>query len=185
MKVKQIISVCIAGVAVIGLTACNSMHSKSDNKAEHFQSAEVESYGIGEEGQLAANNSNQPDPAFANKCPADVCFYFDYDDNTVQEYDYATIITQARYLAGHPNVTLRIEGNTDERGSREYNLALGERRADSIAELLKVKGGDGKQMLVTSNGKEKPITLSHNESAYRFNRRVDLYFCTADQADCG
>lgn len=82
--------------------------------------------------------------------------------------------TYANYLVSHPHAIVRLEGNTDERGSREYNIALGERRANSVADILEMDGALTKQVRVVSYGKEKPVALGHNENAYAQNRRVNI-----------
>lgn len=176
---------------VVALSACSHLGHKSAKNAvgdDRYDSAEVQTYGVGDQASFnggSGNRAGRIDPELERQCPADVCFYFDLADSTVHQYEYAKMITQARYLASHPNLTVRVEGNTDERGSREYNLALGEHRSESVAELLRVKGADTKQMLVTSNGKEKPVALAHNEKGYKVNRRVDLYYCKTGQHNCG
>lgn len=102
--------------------------------------------------------------------------YFGFDDNTVRSQDRDVVEIQGRYLAAHPNVAVRVEGNTDERGSAEYNLALGQRRAQSFANALKVYGARDAQMEVTSWGKEKPVAQGHDEAAWSQNRRADVAY---------
>lgn len=102
--------------------------------------------------------------------------YFGFDDNAVRSQDRDVVEIQGRYLAAHPNVNVRVEGNTDERGSAEYNLALGQRRAQSFANALKVYGAKDAQMEVTSWGKEKPAAQGHDEAAWSQNRRADVAY---------
>lgn len=101
-------------------------------------------------------------------------FYFKFDNSTVAEEDYDTIREQAKHLANNPDARIRLDGHTDERGSREYNLALGERRAKSVEELLKLHGASSNQIDVITHGKEKPVAVGHNEESWRLNRRVEL-----------
>jgi peptidoglycan-associated lipoprotein len=79
-------------------------------------------------------------------------------------------------LAQNPNVSVILEGHTDERGTREYNLALGERRAKSVQQLMQVQGVLPDQIQVISFGEERPVALDHSESAWRLNRRVELLY---------
>jgi peptidoglycan-associated lipoprotein len=79
-------------------------------------------------------------------------------------------------MAEFPTVTLVLEGHADERGSREYNLALGERRAKAIERILSVEGVPAEQLQVISFGEERPVALSHDEEAWRLNRRVELLY---------
>lgn len=83
---------------------------------------------------------------------------------------------EASYLLQHSEAKIRLEGNTDERGSREYNIALGERRAQTVANALKMSGVQSNQVSVISYGKEKPVALGNDEGAYSQNRRVNLKF---------
>jgi len=102
--------------------------------------------------------------------------YFGYDDSTIRKQDQGTVELQGRYLAEHPGVSVRIEGNTDERGGAEYNLALGQRRADALARALRVYGAKDTQMETVSWGKEKPVAPGHDEAAWAQNRRADVVY---------
>ena len=82
----------------------------------------------------------------------------------------------AEYLAKHPNRNVRLEGNADERGSIEYNLALGQRRADGVKKMLLVGGAKEGQIESVSYGEEKPVATAHNEAAWSQNRRTDLNY---------
>jgi peptidoglycan-associated lipoprotein len=79
-------------------------------------------------------------------------------------------------LATHPNAKILLTGNTDEHGSREYNIGLGQRRADSVASVLEADGASKNQITTVSYGAEKPVALGHDEAAYAQNRRVDLIY---------
>lgn len=103
-------------------------------------------------------------------------FYFDFDVFTVKpEYDNQVQL-HGKYLASNPQVKIRVEGNADERGSAEYNLALGQKRADAVAKALKVFGATDKQIEAVSFGREKPKALGHDETSWAQNRRVDLTY---------
>lgn len=102
--------------------------------------------------------------------------YYDYDAYNVKE-DYRKIVeAHGMYLLMHKDLKLRIEGNCDERGSREYNLALGQRRADSVKRALTLLGVPGAQIETVSFGSEKPKSTSHDEQGYAQNRRSDLVY---------
>jgi peptidoglycan-associated lipoprotein len=102
--------------------------------------------------------------------------YFGYDDSAIKPEGRNVIEIQGRYLAAHPNLNVRVEGNTDERGSSEYNLALGQRRAESVAKALHLMGVKDSQMEAVSWGKEKPRAQGHDESAWAQNRRADVVY---------
>ena len=98
--------------------------------------------------------------------------YFDTDRYNVDSADAAALQTQAQYLAQYPNVTITIEGHADERGTREYNLALGERRANAAKNYLVGIGVAANRISTVSYGKERPAALGSNEAAWAQNRRA-------------
>ena len=102
--------------------------------------------------------------------------YFDYDSYTVKP-EYQSVIDQhARFLQSHPNARLVLEGNTDQRGSREYNLALGQKRAEAVRRALTLVGASDSQIEAVSFGKEKPAVEGNSEDAYAKNRRVEFRY---------
>lgn len=103
-------------------------------------------------------------------------FYFDFDEATVRAEGKAALAAHARYLAANPSVKVVLEGHADERGTREYNLALGERRAKAVQSFLAVQGASRAQSEVISYGEEKPAVMASNDSAWSQNRRVELKY---------
>jgi peptidoglycan-associated lipoprotein len=102
--------------------------------------------------------------------------YFDYDSYTIKPDSQATIEAHARFLKANPQRRVALEGHTDERGGREYNLALGQRRAEAVRRALALLGvGDG-QMEAVSFGKEKPAIVGSDEAAWAQNRRVEISY---------
>jgi peptidoglycan-associated lipoprotein len=102
--------------------------------------------------------------------------YFDYDSDVVKD-DYRSIIeAHAAYLVAHKDAKLIVQGNTDDRGSREYNLALGQRRAEAVRKALAVLGVGEAQMEAVSFGEEKPRAIGETEQAYTENRRADIVY---------
>ena len=97
--------------------------------------------------------------------------YFDTDQFSLDMADMDILEAQARWLIAHPNLRASIEGHADERGTREYNLALGERRANAARDYLIAQGVPASRLLVTSWGKERPVALGSNEAAWAQNRR--------------
>lgn len=102
--------------------------------------------------------------------------YFDFDRAAIKPEYTSLIDRHGRYLATNPALAIRVEGNTDERGSTEYNLALGQRRAQSVAKALALVGVKDNQMEVVSWGKERPKAAGHSEAVWSQNRRVDLQY---------
>jgi peptidoglycan-associated lipoprotein len=102
--------------------------------------------------------------------------YFAFDDSSYRAQDKAVVELQGRYLAQHPDVHVTVSGNTDERGGSEYNLALGQRRAQSVKTALGVLGARDAQVEAVSYGKEKPKATGHDEAAWQQNRRADFMY---------
>ena len=102
--------------------------------------------------------------------------YFDYDQSVILQPDRPIIEAHGRYLAENPGATITLEGHADERGSREYNLALGERRALSVRRQLVLLGASAGQIRTVSYGEERPVVEGHDEESYALNRRVELVY---------
>ena len=102
--------------------------------------------------------------------------YYPLDVSVVQSADKATVQAHAKYLSEHPDRKVRLEGNCDERGSNEYNLALGQRRADGVKKLLLLGGAKASQIRTVSNGEEKPKLSCHEEKCWHENRRTDINY---------
>ncbi len=102
--------------------------------------------------------------------------YFAYDSSEVEDEYRDVIAAHALYLADHPEVTVTLEGHADERGSREYNIGLGERRAQSLGQFLVLQGVSENQVQTISYGEERPVALGHEEASWRQNRRVELVY---------
>lgn len=102
--------------------------------------------------------------------------YFAFDDAAFRAQDKPVIELQGRYLAQHPELHVTVAGNTDERGGSEYNLALGQRRAQSVKTALGVLGVKDSQVEAISYGKEKPKATGHDEAAWEQNRRADVVY---------
>ncbi|WP_067868284.1 peptidoglycan-associated lipoprotein Pal [Neptuniibacter marinus] len=103
-------------------------------------------------------------------------FYFDFDQSVVKANGFADLEKHAAYLAANPSAQVILEGHADERGTREYNMALGERRAKAVSRFLQVNGVSGSQVESISFGEEKPAVLGHSDSSWSQNRRVELKY---------
>ena len=101
--------------------------------------------------------------------------YFAYDDTEIDEAATRVIIEHANFMQNNPSVRLRLEGHADERGTREYNLALGENRALSVKEVLGLYNLEDR-VVVVSYGEERPVAIEHNEEAWEKNRRVEFVY---------
>ncbi|MEO6081358.1 MAG: peptidoglycan-associated lipoprotein Pal [Steroidobacteraceae bacterium] len=102
--------------------------------------------------------------------------YFEYDSSLIKPEVLPLLASHARYLNRFRNTVARLEGHTDERGSREYNIGLGERRAQAVRKALELQGVAGTQLGTVSYGEERPAALGSNEGSYSRNRRVEIHY---------
>ena len=122
-------------------------------------------------GSAARNPLRDPNNVLSRRS-----IYFDYDSFVVKD-DYRPLVeAHARYLQQNRNARVTVQGNTDERGSREYNIALGQKRADSVKRMMTLLGATESQIETVSFGKEKPKNPGHDEAAYAENRRDDILY---------
>jgi peptidoglycan-associated lipoprotein len=102
--------------------------------------------------------------------------YFDYDQFVIKDEFKATVEAHAKYLQRTRTLRVTLQGNTDERGTREYNIALGQKRADAVKKLMVLLGASEVQIETVSFGKEKPRREGHDETSWAENRRVDIVY---------
>lgn len=148
-----------------------ALAAKQQKQKEAEKNVKDQRYGAEMGGSFAGRELEDPNSPLAKRV-----FYFGLDSSSLSPEDRNVIAAHAAYLSAHPKVTVVLEGNTDERGSREYNIALGERRAKAVEQLLLVQGVPQSQMQVISFGEERPVALGHDEAAWRLNRRVELLY---------
>ena len=130
-------------------------------------------YGTSVDGEGSANALyEQQKAALMN----DNVVYFAYDSADIDAASMEMLKQHSSFLASNPNAKVRLEGHTDERGSREYNIGLGERRSVSVQSVLMVQGATAEQLAVVSFGEERPAMLGADESAYAQNRRVEVIY---------
>ncbi len=103
-------------------------------------------------------------------------FYFDFDLSTIRPEYRDGIVAHGSYLADHASAAVTLAGHADERGSRPYNMALGERRANAVRDLMLLSGAASSQIAVISYGEERPVNPAHNEAAWSQNRRVEISY---------
>ncbi|MEJ2631109.1 MAG: peptidoglycan-associated lipoprotein Pal [Acidihalobacter sp.] len=126
------------------------------------------------QGGLTADQLNNPNSPLSKRT-----VYFAFDSSEIAQQYLSVISAHAKYLAAHPNLHIKLEGNTDERGSRAYNMALGERRAQAVAKLLELQGVGPQQLSVISYGEDNPVCLQHDEACWSKNRRVNIVYPNA------
>ncbi|TAN75073.1 MAG: peptidoglycan-associated lipoprotein Pal [Gallionella sp.] len=121
--------------------------------------------------QIAVDPLNDPSSILAKRS-----VYYPFDVAVVQDNDKPIVQAHAKYLSEHANRKVRLEGNCDERGSNEYNLGLGQRRADGVKKMLMLGGVKDGQLDSVSYGEEKPRASGHDEASWSQNRRTDLNY---------
>lgn len=166
MKILRLLVIAVFSLSLGALGGCSYFKAKKGGS------------GDGTSGLSEENGFSAEDISAANrlKAPYNQSYRFDYDQYEVKQEDVESVNVQANYLLAHSGAKVRLEGNADERGSREYNVALGWKRAKAVASVLKQQGVRDAQVAIVSYGKEKPIALGHDEEAYSKNRRVDLIY---------
>lgn len=127
-------------------------------------------------GTGSGSMSGTSDSGMARSQPGDRSVFFEFDKSALSAEDRKVVEANAQYLKDHPDVKARVEGNTDERGSKEYNLALGQRRAESVTKVMKLLGVGDQRLEAVSYGEEKPRVQGHDEQAWSQNRRSDISY---------
>jgi peptidoglycan-associated lipoprotein len=160
---RRVATLTLIGSAAFLLAACSSVKLDDVNG----------SGGTGGSGSFGSQPWNDPKSPLFEKS-----IYFGFDEYTVQTKYQKMLSTHAGYLKANPKQKIIIQGNTDERGTAEYNLALGQRRSDAVRKSLNLMGVSDDQMEAVSFGKEKPKAEGDNEAAWTENRRADIVYIT-------
>lgn len=162
----------LIGVCALLLNACASTSKQAGTEEQGQAAAPTEQRGAAQ-AETGFKGSPFEDP---NNPLSKHTIYFDFDKSDIHPEDRNIIIAHAQYLVQHPNTKVVLEGHTDERGTREYNIALGERRAKAVSQLMQLQGVAQSQIQVVSFGEERPVAMGHDESAWRLNRRVEITY---------
>lgn len=117
-----------------------------------------------------------PEDLDTDACLRQRVVYFDFDKEEVKPEFQAIMACHAKYLRDRPSSRITLQGNTDERGSREYNMGLGERRGNAVNSALQANGGSASQLTVVSYGEERPVCTESNEGCWSQNRRVEIVY---------
>ena len=161
----------LLGMAALSLAACGGSGSAKPDVQD--KSVGADSAGTGTGAEVSGKSLD-------TKGKADLLskrrVYFAFDSSAVDDENRAIVEAHATYLAANKNVKVVFEGHADERGTREYNLALGERRAQAVERMMKVLGISADRIKNVSYGEEKPIAMDHTEAAWALNRRVEIIY---------
>lgn len=168
------IRVLVLALAVAGVAACKKEVVKPVESAQPQTSTETQTSTTQEE--------SWTNPALLDSKPCLVSrlAYFDYDQSTIKSEAMEMLKCHGKWLAANPGARISLEGHADERGTREYNLGLGERRGNAVRDLLLANGGRSEQVGVVSYGEERPICTDSDDSCWSKNRRAEIVY-TAKQ----
>lgn len=166
----------IAAAVILSLTVagCSTLGGKSgagmgDGAAVSDAGSDTSAAGAG--GEWRGNPLDNPSSPLAIRT-----IFFDYDESQIREDHRDVVVAHGRYLATNPTVTITVEGHADERGSREYNIALGERRANAVRNLMMAQGAADNQIHTVSYGEERPLMVGSDDDAWSQNRRAELLY---------
>lgn len=167
-------------ILAVTLVACSTQHagvSSVDDADEASAMADGEHYPrYADDSTHAVKRDSSGFVVNEMAAPRNQTYYFAFDQSTLREQDLAAIELQAHYLVEHPSAVVRLQGNTDNVGSREYNIALGWRRDQSVQHILKQYGVRDNQIKMVSYGKERPARLGDTALARALSRRVELVY---------
>ncbi len=172
MNFKKVLTSLLLAASIAAITSCAKHHGGSADVAGYGDDG-VTANGMGEFSRFAGQ---EPGESYTVNAPHNQKYLFSYDDSTFAPKYVASLDAQSAYLKSHPGARILLAGHTDERGSREYNVALGERRATTVADLMRIAGVKRDQIRIVSYGKERPANLGHDAASHLQNRRVELTY---------
>jgi peptidoglycan-associated lipoprotein len=169
---KTLLLMAVACIALAGCTKKNVKEEGPGNGTSMPPSAMTNPMGPGMGGKY------MPADLETDSCLRQRVVYFDFDQDTLKPEFQAIVACHAKYLMDRPMARVNLEGNADERGSREYNRGLGERRGNAVMGAVRGSGASGSQMEVISYGEERPVCTESNEDCWSKNRRVEIVYTT-------
>jgi len=171
MKLKKLLLAALLGSSVLALAACSTPGNKDSDDEAALSDANnnrggAQTAGLGDEDGFGQDGRKGT--------LSQRTYYFDYDKSDVHEDDKPAILANASYLAAHANKKVIVEGHTDPRGSREYNVALGEHRSKAVADILKSNGVNPSQVREVSYGAERLASAGRSEEDFQKDRRAKI-----------
>jgi peptidoglycan-associated lipoprotein len=178
-----LLTACASGVKLNEVPVVDKKGSSVSNGSSNSGLSNINPSDSSSSQQVQQSKSNiEPVNSLGNENvsagPANVekIVYFDYDSYTIKPEFQSTIEAHAQFLKSNNNAKVSLEGHTDDRGGREYNLALGQKRADAVRQSLSLLGVNTSQVETVSFGKEKPAVQGNDESAFGKNRRAEFFY---------
>jgi peptidoglycan-associated lipoprotein len=173
-SMQRVLVVLLVAVS-LSLGACASKKPKAAAPTTSEEAGNAASGGAGDANAAGANADSEAAGPQAGLLATRVV-YFDFDSSEIKGAGTDVVAAHAKYLASHAAIRVRLEGHTDERGSREYNIGLGERRAQAVRRALLLQGAIDAQISTVSYGEERPAVSGHDEAAWAKNRRVEIVY---------
>jgi peptidoglycan-associated lipoprotein len=173
---RKILIILMVAVA-LSSAGCSSKKPKSGPSSQTQVGSGADSEGAGSDAANAGNVGSDEEVAGPQGgLLAKRIVYFDFDSSDIKGEGTDVVAAHAKYLASHAGTRVRLEGNTDARGSREYNIGLGERRAQAVRRALLLQGATEAQLATVSYGAERPAVAGNDEAAWSKNRRVEIVY---------
>jgi peptidoglycan-associated lipoprotein len=174
---RKILMVLMLAVALTSAGGCASKKPKPGASQSTEVGNGADTSGAGSDAANAGNAGSDEDIAGPQGgLLAKRIIYFDFDSSDIKGEGNDVVAAHAKYLASHASTRVRLEGNTDDRGSREYNIGLGERRAQAVKRALLLQGATELQLATVSYGAERPAVVGNDEAAWSKNRRVEIVY---------
>ncbi|ETI57931.1 peptidoglycan-associated lipoprotein Pal [Marinomonas profundimaris] len=191
MSVNKLGKFAVIGLSAAWIAGCSTTATDTDSSTVAEDAASTEqaneatdssdqAFGAGEEGALTSviveETEATEETAMDSLAGVETVFYFDFDKSIVRPESREALAKHAEYLVANPDARIVLEGHADERGTREYNMALGERRAKAISRYLTIQGVAASQIETVSFGEEVPVAFGHDSNAWQLNRRVEVRY---------
>ncbi len=169
-----LVAIALLGIALAGCSSKKAKTSGSGNDAVNSSLSSASTAGAGSGAATDATGEGIAGPQ--GGLLAQRIVYFDFDRSDIRADFVDMIAAHGRYTAGNANVSIRLEGHSDERGSLDYNIGLGERRAQAVRRALALQGVSEAQVATVSYGEERPAETGSTEEAWAKNRRVEIVY---------
>ncbi len=171
MKAGSLYNLGLLLASVVLIAACSKTPGSADGTPMGDEDASAQGLG-----QMTHFAGQEPGESYTTQAPHNQLYLFSYDDSNLAPKYLPSLNAQAEYLKTHSGARVLVAGHTDERGSREYNVALGEHRANTVADILRMAGVSRQQVRVVSYGKERPANYGHDDASHAQNRRVEFTY---------
>lgn len=169
--VRNVLSLLLLSVVMVGCSTFGGGDEEASTMGQNGSANGANTSGIDGSESFSGHPLDNPASALSTKV-----IYFEFDSSALAPQYEAVVTAHAAYLAANPGVSVLLEGHADEKGTREYNVALSENRAKSVLDLLALQGTSVAQTSITAYGEEKPAALGHDDQSWQLNRRVELVY---------